>query len=93
MVLESLLNLFTFLLEFIFALLPEAPDLSKAGALSGLISLTGSFLSSSLSLFFVFVRKSTVIKVFPILLFIFNLDFILSVIRWIWSKIPFIGGK
>ena len=86
MLIEILLNLAKFLLDFIFALLPDIPNFN----ISLLDSLTQyiNLIFDNVGLLGFFVRISTIKTLVPLVIIVINFERIYHFVIWIVHKLP-----
>lgn len=86
MILEAIFNLVKGLLELIFALLPDVPDLD----ITLLDSLTTfiEYVFNNLGLLGFFIRISTIKALVPLIIIAANFEHIYHFALWILKKLP-----
>lgn len=92
MIYETILDLTTNFLEFIFSLIPPLPDLPQS-LHDSLFDYIDLIFSNGTNILGLFVRLNTVKIVIPLLIIIMNFDKIYSLVLWILKKIPILNMK
>lgn len=89
MIVENLLKIVWFLLNFILNLLPDIPQMPDIITLS--VSKVLDIIFSNVGLLGVFVPLDLVKVIVPLFLIVYNFEKIYSVLMWIVRKIPFLN--
>lgn len=88
MIIEAICNLFKLLLNIVFDLLPDIPNMpdSLVNSINTVLDLV---FDNGLNILGLFIRINTLKVVVPLLLVIINLDKIYSFAMWVIKKLPF----
>lgn len=89
MIIQGLLELIIFMIEFIFNLIPNIPPMPSS--ISNTLSHVTDIITSNLGLMEVAIRPSTIQIILPLLIVILNLEHIWNFTWWIMKKIPFLN--
>lgn len=89
MIIEAIMNIFKFLIDSIFALLPNVPNIDLVES----VNVAMGVIFENLQLLGVLVRPSTIILIVPVFIAIKNFQYIYHIYMWILAKIPMLSIK
>lgn len=92
MITQKLFLFSTKMLEILFSIFPDIPDIPLELE-NKILNFIDMILSNSENILSLFIRIDTVKLIIPILLLIINFDKIYSLIMWVLKKIPILSIK
>lgn len=92
MLLTALVYFLTFIINLIFSIIPEIPNLPD-DLINSIYSYFDLIISNGLHLIGLFIRPSTILALLPISIAIANLEYIYNLVIWLLKKLPIFNIK
>lgn len=93
MIIDLIVKLFTFVIDFIFGLMGDIIQLEMPVGLMNIIEIVIGYMYSGLAIVNVFCPISNIVTVFEFWIMIWALDHAYGMIMWILQKIPMLNIK